>query len=99
MSTLTDFLLARIAEDEAGAVRQLSEATTQRPQGSSAREIGPDAAGSPTRVLAECDAKRRWIDWVEHESTSDLTAEQRVSLRYMALPYATHPEYRDEWRP
>ncbi|KAB7850162.1 DUF6221 family protein [Streptomyces mobaraensis] len=51
----------------------------------------------PARVLAEVAAKRQMIDdtwggpdqedvWLHH-------------VRLLALPYADHPDYREEWRP
>ncbi len=48
MTTLTDFLLQRIAEDEANA-RQ-------------GQRYGGIQAAVCTRVLAECEAKRRIVD-------------------------------------
>jgi hypothetical protein len=52
------------------------------------------AAWHPTRVLAECRAKRQVVEGVTaDEATRDLV------LRTLALPYADHPDYREEWRP
>jgi hypothetical protein len=48
------------------------------------------AAWHPTRVLAECRAKRQVL-----EACGD---DEQV-LRCLALPYADHPDYREEWRP
>lgn len=63
----------------------------------------------PTRVLTECEAKRRiveeawqtsgdnyadwnggWLDG-QHEMAT-------TTLRLLALPYADHPDFREEWR-
>ncbi len=58
----------------------------------------------PARVLAECEGKRRIVDeccgWIE-ESCEDYGARAlaRMTLRLIALPYADHPDYREEWRP
>lgn len=60
-----------------------------------------------TRVLAECEAKRRIIAEVrEADLASDAPDNIEISsilardlLRLLALPYADHPDYRDEWRP
>ena len=111
--TLTEFLLARIAEDEAAA----QAATTSR--GSTiytdARRGGKRAAlnhitrWDPARVLAECEAKRRIVDYrerVARESAvtgvplfeAQLSA-YHAALRALALPHADHPDYREEWRP
>jgi hypothetical protein len=71
------------------------------------------ACWHPTRVLAECAAKRRIIERyqfvtghgpaVDHVRAMDMTtgatgALQDV-LRWLALPYADRPGYREEWRP
>lgn len=64
------------------------------------------AAGAPTpkQVLADCAAKRRIIDgcrrvlsvgsW-EYTDAPDLADS---TLHALALPYAAHPDYREEWR-
>jgi hypothetical protein len=122
---LTDFLLARIAEDEAvyrgamhmGCVEDDSD--------------GPNvihSATCPNRVLAECDAKRRIVE--RHEPLRSEHVHARAercaecggndwrpdamgvlevhpwampwpcpTLRLLALPYAGHPAFREEWRP
>jgi len=114
--TLTDFLLARIAEDEV-AIRRASMFPPRwvaRPD-----DVGqPIIAGSfrvatcaesvmdhiarhdPARVLAECEAKRAvvglhpemlgWCQGCAHESYPCRT------LLALALPYADHPDYREE---
>lgn len=45
----------------------------------------------PERVLREVEAKRRLVGWAETKALYVLTA--------LALPYADHPDYRQEWRP
>jgi hypothetical protein len=110
--TLTDFLLARIAEDEREA---------RMDDGSPA----PIGMWDPERVLAECEAKRRIVE--EHgdggESQGYLADEDWRygymphacetcgsfgeygtpwpcrTLRALALPFADHPEYDESWRP
>jgi hypothetical protein len=129
VTTLTEFLLARIAEDEErarraadvdGAAELLAALPTPLFEGL--------RAAFPARVLAECEAKRRIV--AEHEMTTiretttakgtyhwpaycrrctmdgeyaDISREPReepcVTLLALALPYADHPDYRDEWRP
>jgi len=108
--TLTEFLLARIAEDEAAA-RESYEAV-------------PPAFGAygrlmlaaidylivdPDRVLADCEAKRRIVE-VHRNHERDVTP-YGVSLdntarfaledvcRTLASSYSDHPDYRQEWRP
>ncbi len=62
------------------------------------------ARHDPSRVLAECEAKRRIVDectpWVS-EPSDDYGAQtvSEMTLRFLALPYADHPDYRQEWRP
>lgn len=61
----------------------------------------------PARVLAEVDAKRQAVDHYEQVRTltkdheAYILAESAVlrQIQYMALPYADHPDYRQEWRP
>lgn len=107
MTTLTDFLLARIAEDEAAA--KYAEATWT-------------SVPSTQRVLAECNAKRqiikthldnesqvasyrspRWADamndddrlnWRKAEARRAAT--ERV-VHTLAQVYADHPNYQPEW--
>jgi hypothetical protein len=70
----------------------------------------------PARVLAECDAKRRIVDayrelWVlaknfaragrDEEATTarNMYAGLELAMQCLALPYASHHDYRPEWRP
>ena len=62
------------------------------------------ARHEPARALAEVDAKRRII--AEHHPVDPCDAHdasfQTVecdTLRLLALPYADHRDYREEWRP
>lgn len=115
---LTEFLLARIAEDEEGAQTKF---VARRMIGRKIVEV-PIAmrpggwALSPARVLAECEAKRRIVEmhpiygddlgddaqhdcpgeWVNHVDDPN---EPCPTLRLLALPYADHPSYRQEWKP
>jgi hypothetical protein len=68
------------------------------------------AEHDPARVLAEVDAKRcilaahpaRLPGWC---STCDVPGDTQgnvhgcLTLRLLALPFADHPDYREEWRP
>jgi hypothetical protein len=58
------------------------------------------ARHDPARVLREVEAKRRLIQWcvwmVGDFRGSDVWKDV---LPLLALPYADHPDYRDEWRP
>jgi hypothetical protein len=62
------------------------------------------ARHDPKRVLADVDAKRQIID--EHypidpcdAHDANLSTIPCDTLRLLALPYADHPDYREEWRP
>ena len=132
MTALTDFLLARIAEDEEaargtqhndgprtlewrpGGKRRLSfdngrgeayeavfagnwdRVLIARDDGRLADHI---ARWDPARVLAECQAKRRIVEryayLYEHGDSGDM----RWALPLLALPYADHPDHRQEWTP
>jgi hypothetical protein len=132
--TLTEFLLARIAEDEAAARLAIpprwddAESTPHwrhdgNPSGafmagqmvigqaSSWREVDQDGGRfarhivrwDPARVLAECEAKRRIIEWASSEGMPNpdseysrgwLTAGYFI-LRSLAAAYADHPDHPD----
>jgi hypothetical protein len=103
--TITEFLLARIADDEeaAGADPGCECLGVQFGIGH-----GPVC---PERVLAECEAKRRIVE--EHpdyggygescarcaESSIDLAPWPCPTLRALASVWSDHPDYREEWRP
>jgi hypothetical protein len=68
--------------------------------GSGAFTLTPHIARhDPARILAEVEAKRRIVDryaWLcEHGDTGGTA----WVLPLLALPYADHPDYRNEWRP
>lgn len=122
--TLAEFLLARIAEDEAAARAGFSS------QADPENGWGYGGYGSPTaltphvgiiheavqaahiirwqpaRVLADCKAKRqiverfaraeseRWTRGYVHGTAASL----KDVLCDLALPYASHPDFRPEWR-
>lgn len=98
--TLTEFLHARIDEDEPAAAAYH-------------RMIDSHGAGmpvyvKPSRVLAECEAKRRIVDahlngdaWCDHCSGGEHMGNPNAcpTLRLLALPYADHPGYDEKWKP
>lgn len=61
------------------------------------------ARHDPARVLAEVDAKRQIVDGVAgadpHGAYITGTFTAWDALRLLALPYADHPDYREEWTP
>jgi len=109
--TLTEFLTARIAEDEAEA-RAAARAAGYHwsPDPKPFRDGAPSidrhqARHDPARVLAECDAKRRIVDGYWEPTLNDLDASDENTpvplwtLKALALPYADHPDYQQEWKP
>ena len=114
MSDLTDFLLARIAEDEAVAIatRDSHDPLDWEPgewmdgpcDGPSGYQV---VIVDPARVLAECEAKRRIVADFLYESKgrdtiparTPVAGALRVVLLNLATVYADHPDYRPEWRP
>lgn len=89
--TLTQFLLARIAEDEAAAGR----GSRHNASDVYANDNYGCLLVDPHRVLAECEAKRRIVKRCR-ESNGYWGYDVE---RALALPYADHPDYRDEWKP
>ena len=107
--SITEFLLARIAEEEALA-RNLDD-----PDGSLELVAAQDTAVvmRPARLFAEIRAKRRLIE--VHPGASDVggcpgcgdspggtwrtpPGHTCPVLAALALEYADHPDYRREWR-
>lgn len=102
--TLTDFLLARIAEDEAGAMRRERRTVVD---GSGLLADAWSVVGD-RRVLAECEAKRRIVGMYVGPTEDDEGNPYAVggygeawldAIRFLALPYADHPDYNPDWRP
>jgi len=103
--TLTEFLLARIAEDEQRAHYALTYGD------SGALEYGGQWYGAikhaerwePARVLAECDVKTEIVGLYEDSQAADMSADSwalmKMVLGALAVPYADHPDYLQEWKP
>lgn len=100
--TITEFLMARLDEDAAAASRIFDLLPSGREMG-----LGPL---EPARVLAEVVAKRRIAalhdgrhECVEYGVPGDTTFIDLVTechtLRALSLPYADHPDHRQEWKP
>jgi hypothetical protein len=99
--TIAEFLLARIAEDEALwrlAVEAEVAFTALRGaqiSGHPLAAVPPPAFGR--RMLAECEAKRRIIEGMApYGPIDDINADEILPL--LALPYADHPDYDEGWR-
>lgn len=118
MSDLAAFLLSRITEDEAiaGAANEPERqphpwstfAITRFDEGDW-QALDPAATShayqwDPARVLAECEAKRRIVRYVQAvlvTTWDDGNPEEIVTdvLRLLALPFSGHPDYDESWRP
>jgi Family of unknown function (DUF6221) len=109
--TITEFLEARITEEEVLA-RRVAERTEYAPPNGIGGVGNLGIVGYPfARVLAECAAKRKIVEAhpIESGSLSDFTdcgtcldvdtydAYPCLTLRLLALPDADHPDYRTEW--
>lgn len=100
MTTLVEFLLARIAEDEARVAGLFSG-------------DDPDFFWGPDRIRAECEVKRQIVEkhevWGPGRGSCDTCTDGDFvglvdegpcfTLRALAAVYADHPDYRQEWRP
>jgi len=111
--TLTGFLMARICDDEAASgLDEWHRSGCET--NSDSLSSGPCDCGVPARVLAECEAKRRIIHqhgageghecpdgFMDSAETDPHTGWENdcQTLKFLALPYADHPDYRDEWKP
>lgn len=106
--TLTEFLLARIAEDEASARDLAADAMVGAPWKHFPKDaydqIQSMALTLAHRTKVEAQAKRRImaLDYFG-DPGDDYTLGQEVAhgdvLRILALPYADHKDYREEWKP
>jgi hypothetical protein len=108
--TLTEFLTARLDEDEAAARDALSGGRLHEPEpwravGWPASEHpGPVVLIDPDRVLADVAAKRRilarhYVPRGDDLRTDEDTPAPEWLIRDLASVYADHSDYRDEWRP
>ena len=110
MNQLSEFLLARIAEDEA-LLESLGDDAVE-PSAPCALFACSKEPGSIVlnrrRLLAECTARRIIIDRAGAIGGEpiDLGGSPQAAmfalgmlsaLRYLALPYADHPDFRPEW--
>jgi hypothetical protein len=106
--TLAEFLLARIADDEAVARRNWDGLPVQAWSLNDDEGFASVCIAAP-RVLAECEAKWRIVDRCApladepDEYPNGLISARavlaRATLRALALPYADHEDFRPEWKP
>ena len=101
--TLTEFLLARIAEDRRTATEAQWAMQNQWYPAEPDADDRHVARWSPVRVMAECEAKRRIVERLlfvqEGDTTEHAWHEQGLfeAVGFLALPYADHPDYQQEW--
>jgi hypothetical protein len=112
MTDVADFLLARIAEDEVVAVqldelwaivtdadrRRLDAGVREGMDSVFAVADGAPRDGAPSRLLAECEAKRPIVAQFSDTAWCGCAVRDYV-LGQLALPYAGHPDYQEAWRP
>jgi hypothetical protein len=92
--TITEFLEARIAEDEARASSGWARLGDTRWE---TTNEGQDFL-TPSAVLAECAAKLTLVEM--HTTCDDVSygdASTCPEIRTLATVYADHPDYRQEW--
>lgn len=100
MTVLAEFILARIAEDEAVAARAERAAWTLTPDrrynkwalrgGNGYGDVCVDAQ----RIAAECEAKRKIVENLQPWGPWDDLAADDV-LKALASVYRDHPDYRE----
>lgn len=102
--TITEFLLARLAEDETAARSALGEdPAPYREPGDWFGGDGPSGYSwvilSPERAIAECEAKRRIVEAVEYQlGGTNWRDAIEYAMREMASVYAEHPDFDPAWR-
>lgn len=106
MSDLVEFLLARVAEDEAEARAAQADAMVgfrwkHWPEGAY-YEIQAATLTSTRRTRAECEAKRRIVERAAPLADSQVRRQTRTLalgvMLALALPYADHPDFDPAWR-
>lgn len=102
--TLAEFLCARLDEEEALAVAAIRSGERPDPAFASLGAHG-NVSTSGHNLIVRCDSKRRIVEAYlsAAEAPEGERDERRETLawvvRQLALPYATHPDYRQEWHP
>jgi Family of unknown function (DUF6221) len=90
--SLTEFLLARIAEDE-----ELSRWGRLHDDPADPESLTKMLRWDDARLAAECEAKRRIVEGMRDGSIDDMFAPEILGA--LTLPYADHPDYQQEWAP
>lgn len=108
MTDLVDFVRQRLDEDEQTTKR--ADAMTvdlDEPLSVIEGDEYTHLVINPSRVLAEVEAKRRIVNDVARKAFDneygsgfdDAAIAMNDVLKLLALPYASHPEYDESWRP
>lgn len=97
--TLADFLLARLAEDEAVAVEMRDDTETWGNPYATGTSITYEDHFDPARVLAEVAAKRAIVEAYRHIIEPDPVRRAALEFvcRTLAKVHADHPDYDEEW--
>lgn len=97
---ITEFLLARIGEDEAAAGKLAGVAHSAKTQVYTGEEWVTTPI-STERVLAECAAKRAIIEahrgQCENDDPGAWIVASNILLKSLAAVYKDHPDYDAEW--
>lgn len=104
--TITEFLLARITEDELEIGPPVDLDESAGPNGIGWADVGGLSdvlMSSRARAWAECEAKRRIIEaYIERDQDDDPRSpdywDVPVVLEHLAKVYADHPDFDPEWR-
>ena len=89
--TITDFLMARLYEDEAEAL----EANWKFGLVSAPKEVAPHIARhDPARVLREVEAKRKIVRDV---ACGFYDSDYDEAVEHLAAVYSDHPDYDPDW--
>ena len=108
--TLTEFLLARIAEDEAAAPRRhdaMCEWSMRGDCGATEDDCDCGVTIRRARAQAECEAKRRIVEACEYAASPEFESDYDLAPRYdladdtlraLAAIYADRDGFREEWR-
>lgn len=101
MSEIVEFVRDRIAEDEALAREIEAEARhhLDHAGGGDADRADPVSVTGIARVLADCEAKRGFLELAGAAATDGLPRYEAAIHQLLALPYADHADYLDAWRP
>lgn len=99
--TITEFILARVAEDEKEARAMDEDLRKYPPSTYELAQVPMLDMGVPERVLAECEAKRTIVE--QFDGWDGLvydgwTQAASLVLGEFAAIWADHPDYREEWR-